>query len=678
MEHSSVQGKAPDATILKVLLLGDAVTGGELTAHGMEYPGHVLKWTRLDNAADLRDSLEGDRWDAVVCAHSMPHLTCLYALEVVKSHDAWTPFLLTVAPCDEDFAVRAVQTGAADYIFSDRPGRLAAAIVRAVREAGEQRTHSREKEELQAAEDGLRKLSMAVRQSPSAVVIANPAGVIEYVNPKFTETTGFPPEETLGQNLRQLGLGGPAMEAHENLWRSVAGGGEWRGEFQNRRKDGAVYWERAYASPIRDASGAVTHYLVIKEEITQQKVLERQFQQSQKMEAIGQLAGGVAHDFNNILQVIAGYGNFLLELLPPEGEPREYAQEIVQGVERATGLTRQLLVFSSRQMLEMDDLDLNEVVGGMAKMLKRIIGEDIEMEFAGGEGLLAVRGDRGQMEQVLLNLCINARDAMPGGGTLTIGTENVVIDQKYCEMHTWAAPGNHVLLSVTDTGCGMDGQTQARIFDPFFTTKEPGEGTGLGLATVYGIVRQHQGMVQVYSEPGQGTSFKIYLPGIERRAQTPASPAAERARGGTETILVAEDDKFLRTLAARILESAGYTVLQAANGREALDLFSRHSGRIDLCLLDVVMPKLGGKGVYDFLRRGHPRLRFLFTSGYSANTVQTECAAKEGVDLIQKPYGPNALLRRVRGVLDAPLPASRSTHADPAPARWETNRALYS
>lgn len=675
MAKSDIQQEAAAVDTLRVLLLGDAALEAECAALGMAFPNPVVQWTLVEDAADLRGMLEGAGWDAVVCGHSVPQLTCLYALGAVKSHDARLPFLLTVDPDDEDFAVRAVQAGAADYLFSDRTGRLVPAIARAVRESRER--HSRLRE-LEAAGKGLRKLSMTVRQSPVAFVIAGPDGVIEEVNPKFTETAGLAPEEAAGRHLRQLGLGEPAAEAHEALWRTVQEGGEWRGEFQNRRKDGALYWERAFASPVRDASGAVTHYLAVKEDITEQKALEGQLRQSQKMEAIGQLAGGVAHDFNNILQVIAGYGNFLLELLPPESESGEYAREIVQGVERATGLTRQLLAFGSRQTLEMEDLDLNEVVGGMARMIRRIIGEDIEMAFSGGKGLPAVRGDRGQMEQVLLNLCVNARDAMPGGGMLTIRTENAVIDRQYCETHDWAAPGDHVLLSVADTGCGMDAGTQARIFDPFFTTKGPGEGTGLGLATVYGIVRQHQGMVQVRSEPGRGTVFEVFLPGVEGRTQAPAAPSAESVSGGTETILVAEDDKFLRTLSARILESAGYSVLKAANGREALDLFSRHSGRIDLCLLDVVMPKLGGKGVYDFLRRGHPRLRFLFTSGYSAETVQAECAAKGGVDLIQKPYGPNTLLRKVRDVLDAPLPGNRPPQSGPSQALWETSRALNS
>ena len=428
-------------------------------------------------------------------------------------------------------------------------------------------------------------------------------------------------------------------------------------------------WVHTVKVPYRDNQGNVIGVLGTFEDITERKRaeaerdnLEAQLVQAQKMEAIGQLAGGVAHDFNNILQAMVGYSSMLLDRLPEHDETHEFADEIAQGAERAAVLTRQLLAFSRRQLLEMEDLDLNEVVDGLTKMLRRIIAEDVEVEVMEGRRLDIVHADRGQMEQVLLNLCINARDAMPEGGVLTIGTENVVMDSDYCDAHAWASPGRYVLLSVADTGCGMDAQTQARIFEPFFTTKELGKGTGLGLATVYGIVRQHQGMIQVYSEVGKGTTFKVYLPSSKRTATMVRTKVVGRARGGAETILVAEDDEPLRTLAARILESAGYTVLLAANGEEALGLFEKHTADIDLCLLDVVMPKMGGKGVYDVLHQQHPRLRFLFSSGYSTNVIHTGFVLKEGIELIQKPYAPDALLRKVREVLDRPAvdPASES------------------
>lgn len=388
----------------------------------------------------------------------------------------------------------------------------------------------------------------------------------------------------------------------------------------------------------------------------EREVLEERYRQAQKMDAVGQLAGGVAHDFNNILQAMYGYSSLLLDYLPEHDELHEFAEQIAQGAERAAGLTRQLLAFSRRQVLEMEDLDLSDVVNGLMKMIRRVIGEDIDVQIMEGRCLGMVRADRGQMEQVLLNLCVNARDAMPEGGNLIIETENVEMDAEYCSIHSWASPGHYALLSVTDTGCGMDAEIQPHIFEPFFTTKGVGKGTGLGLATVYGIVRQHQGMIQVYSEAGRGTTFKVYLPSIERAGITAEPKVIERARGGTETILVAEDDEALRKLTTRILESAGYTVFLAANGLEALDVFEQHAPEVHLCLLDVVMPMMGGKAVYEALRREHPRLRFLFSSGYSTATMQKDPLTQKEVELIQKPYAPGELLRKVRKVLDAAGP----------------------
>ncbi len=510
-------------------------------------------------------------------------------------------------------------------------------------------------------EEQLRKLSAAVTQSPAMVMITDLKGEIEYVNPRFTEVTGYSQEEVRGRNPRILRSGETPPEEYEALWEALAAGGEWRGEFHNRKKDGSLYWERAFISPIRNAAGAITHLIAIKEDISKQKAMEEQYRQAQKMEAVGQLAGGVAHDFNNVLQAIVGYGGMLLGHLSEMEPTHEYAEEIVRAAERASGLTRQLLAFSRRQVLEMEDLNLNEVIQGVMKMICRVIGEDIEVRVMEGHGLGATHADRGQMEQVLLNLSVNARDAMPEGGQLVIETENVVVDQEYCDRHAWATPGRYVLLSVTDTGCGMDVQTQERIFEPFFTTKELGKGTGLGLATVYGIVRQHQGMIEVYSEVGKGTTFKVYLPSLGRKATTVGTKVVRRVRGGTETVLVAEDDEVVRTLAARILEDAGYTVLLATDGLEAVQIFRQHAAEISLAVLDVVMPGMGGKAVYDSLTPEYPHVRFLFSSGYSANAIHANFVLKEGIDLIQKPYSAEALLRKVREALERTKPKEETS-----------------
>ncbi len=383
------------------------------------------------------------------------------------------------------------------------------------------------------------------------------------------------------------------------------------------------------------------------------EILEEQYRQAQKMEAIGQLAGGVAHDFNNILQAILGFSSMLLEELPEHGRVHEFAGEIAQSANRASDLTRQLLTFSRRQILNMEELELNDVVHGILKMICRLIREDIVITVEEG-ALCNIRADRSAIEQVLLNLCLNARDAMPKGGALSIKIENVMLDREYCDIHALAADGPYAMISITDTGCGMDAATQNHIFEPFFTTKRVGDGTGLGLATVYGIVQQHHGLVQVCSDPGRGTTVKMYLPAIINSTAVTAGVAeVERAKGGNETILVAEDEAVLRRLMVHVLENAGYTVLLAVNGEEALEIFEKHKTDIDLCLLDMVMPKMGGKAVYDLLHQQHPGLRFLFASGYSTDTIYRSFMLEKDVELIQKPCAPDALLRRIRQILDA-------------------------
>jgi PAS domain S-box-containing protein len=411
----------------------------------------------------------------------------------------------------------------------------------------------------------------------------------------------------------------------------------------------------------RDASGAPLTAYGTAQDVTDTRLadrdrtqLENQLRQSQKMESVGRLAGGVAHDFNNILQTITGYSDLLLEAVPEDDSRHEFVDEISRSAARAAQLTRQLLAFGRRQVLKKEDLDLNDVVGSMMKMLSRLIGEHIRIDFVAGHRLGNVYADRGQMEQVLMNLCVNARDAMPDGGILTLETENVLVNGEYLRHHPWAKPGRFVLLSVTDTGIGMDAETLSKIFEPFYTTKEAGKGTGLGLATVYGIVQQHEGMIHPYSEPGKGTAFKIYLPLFSR----PAATRAPRVKGapprGNETILLAEDDPSVRALTRRILERAGYDVHTAENGVEALRVFEEQGGRFHLALLDVVMPEMGGRGVYDRLRKKYPHLRFLFSSGYSTNSIHKNFVLEDGFELISKPFSPDVLLRKIREILDRP------------------------
>ena len=396
----------------------------------------------------------------------------------------------------------------------------------------------------------------------------------------------------------------------------------------------------------------VGHLCTRKRAEEERERLKEQLRQSQKMEAVGQLAGGVAHDFNNLLQVMLGSAELMLDDLPPDGPASESIRDILKAGDRAKILISQLLAFSRRQVLNMRPANLTNVVSDMLKMLRRVIGEHITLSFESGGDTGLVRADTVQIGQILTNLCVNARAAMPDGGTIAIATANAALDETYCAAHPWARPGDYVLLSVTDTGHGMDTETLEHIFEPFFTTKSVGEGTGLGLSTVYGLVKQHEGLVHVSSEIGKGTVFQVYLPRIDAESREDNSESPASSRGGSETILLAEDDPHVRNLTKVVLERAGYTVLPASDGVEALELFEGRRDEINLVLLDVVMPRLGGRAVYERIREIHPQCRVLFASGYSMDTVENEFLARENARLIQKPVSRDKLLRNVREVLD--------------------------
>jgi signal transduction histidine kinase/ActR/RegA family two-component response regulator len=386
--------------------------------------------------------------------------------------------------------------------------------------------------------------------------------------------------------------------------------------------------------------------------------LEEQYRQAQKMEAVGQLTGGVAHDFNNLLQVINGGTEMAMMDLEAEHPAREALQEVSEAGQRAARLVEKLLLFSRRQTMHPMVLDLNEAVADLLKMLRRVIGETVRLEWHPGDDVGAVHADHSMVEQALMNLCVNARDAMPEGGTLTIETENVMVDEEYCASHSSAVPGRYSLLTVSDTGEGMDRETLGRAFEPFFSTKEIGKGTGLGLATVYGIVKQHGGMINVYSEPGQGTVFKLYWPVVDSAADLGEAPEEDDHdpswAGGRETILLAEDNALVRRLARAILQRAGYTVVTAGSGTEAVSIAEEEGERLDLAILDVVMPDMGGREAYERIRGRRPNLKALFASGYSPNVVRGEFAVDRSLDLIQKPFGRHDLLRAVRRTLDRP------------------------
>jgi PAS domain S-box-containing protein len=423
-------------------------------------------------------------------------------------------------------------------------------------------------------------------------------------------------------------------------------------------KDGQEQEWNVYKFPVEDAGGErfvggvaidVTQRRRTEEALRQR---DEQLRQAQKMEAIGTLAGGIAHEFNNLLQVIQGYTGFAAEGLPSEDPRRRDLQQVLVAAERAKLLTRQLLSFGHRQILQFTNVEMNDIVRDALEMLKPLIGEHISLELALGDRAGTVHADAGQLQQLLINLCVNARDAMPDGGQLRISTSHRRLTAEYCEYHSDVQPGEYFVLSVTDSGCGMSPEVKQHIFEPFYTTKEVGRGTGLGLAMVYGLVQQHLGIIRVYSELDLGTTFKIYLPTIDEVADSDAVSSSGAIRGGTETILVAEDEPMVRELVVRMLRGAGYRTVEAGDGELALQTFLDHANEIDLLLLDVIMPKRNGREVFQRIKQLKPEIKTLFCSGYDPETCQVDFASANGIRLVQKPYDPAELLEAVRESLD--------------------------
>jgi PAS domain S-box-containing protein len=502
------------------------------------------------------------------------------------------------------------------------------------------------------AEKDRERLMMAIEQAAEIVVITDADAVIQYVNPAFEKITGYSRAEAIGKNPSILKSGHQTPQFYQKMWQTLVAGKTWAGQLVNKRKDGTIYTEEATISPVTDSTGKIINYVAAKRDATHELELENQLRQAQKMEAVGQMAGGIAHDFNNLLQIISGYVELSEMILDPGNDIYPAIGEIGKAAMRGKGLVNQMLAFSRRQVIRPQDLNLNEVIRPLLDMMRGVMGEHIELDFIAGRKLGTVHADCGMMEQVLMNLCVNARDAMPDCGKLTIETENILIDGDYARTHAWATAGRYVLLNVTDTGCGMEEPVRQHIFEPFFTTKEQGKGTGLGLSTVFGIIKQHNGHINVYSELGKGTVFKIYLPTVERRVSEVSREVTGSAIGGNETLLIAEDDEAILALAEHLLSRAGYTVLTARDGEEAIQVFKEHADQIDAVMFDVVMPRLGGKQALDRILELRPGLPHLFASGYSENAVHTNFIQKRGLHLLNKPYQSETLLQKIREVLD--------------------------
>jgi PAS domain S-box-containing protein len=505
--------------------------------------------------------------------------------------------------------------------------------------------HKRAKEER-------KRLMAAIEQAGDSIVMTDAQGIIQFVNPAFEKITGYSVQEAIGQKPSILKSGRQDDLFYQNMWQTISGGKTWSGRLVNKRKAGTFFTEECTISPVRDSSDQIVNYVAVKRDITDHLRLTEQFHQTQKMEAIGQLAGGVAHDFNNMLTVIIGYTELALKKMDPALPLHAKLDEVLKAAYRSADITRQLLAFARKQTIAPIVLDLNLAVEKILTMLRRLIGENIDLAWFPAEGLGHVKMDPVQVDQLLANLCVNARDAIDGVGKITIETANTEFDDIYCGEHEGYIAGEYVMLAVSDNGCGMNKEQITQIFEPFYTSKIIGKGTGLGLSTVYGVVKQNNGFINVYSEPGKGTTFRIYLTlHAEQVIATQEAHSGEIPRGNGETVLLVEDELAILKLGKMMLEKLGYLVLAAERPSEAITLAEQHAGEIQLLITDVVMPEMNGRILAEHLQSICPDTKILFMSGFTADVIAHQGILDEGVNFVQKPFSLQQFAVKVHEVL---------------------------
>jgi hypothetical protein len=648
---------------LRVLLVEDSADDALLLEREIRRGGFDLSLTRVENEAQFLSAMS-QAWDVVVSDYVLPRFTALDVLRHLRHLRLDIPTIVVSGTVTESELVEAMKAGAHDYVQKQHLARLVVAIRRELGEAAGRRRRREAEDALREAQERFR----FVVENTSDVVyrLRFPDMVYDYMSPGIERLTGYGPREINGVGLNGLVVrvtdtAGRSVAIEKREWaRQIEQLGEFHADYQVRTKNGELRWLADHSFPWRDGQGRLLGAVGTLMDITARKELEAQLNQSQKMEAIGRLAGGVAHDFNNLTTAILGYSELMLRRLGPDDPLRRHVAEVTRAAERAAGLTRQLLAFSRKQLLQPRVLDVAEVLEHSRSLLERLIGEDVELITRGEPGVGRVKADPVQLDQVILNLAVNARDAMPRGGRLVLEASNADLDEDYAHEHVTVRPGRYVMLAVSDTGHGMDKETQQRIFEPFFTTKDKGKGTGLGLSTVYGIVQQSGGYVWVYSEVGRGTTFKIYLPRVEDEADPPepvAGPVATRAEA-SETLLLVEDEASVRELLRELLETAGYSVLEASGPAEALQIVESRPQPIQLLITDVVMPEMTGPELARRLAEMRPGLRMLFLSGYTEGVVADKGLLADGAHFLQKPFTGDALEAKVREVLE-PARATR-------------------
>jgi two-component system cell cycle sensor histidine kinase/response regulator CckA len=655
MEHSGAHDRA-----LRVLLVEHEVGDVELCVNVLTAAGYALKIDVVAVPDDYVRHLDKDVYDVVLSDYNIPGWSGMDALLLLRQRGKDIPFILVTGALGEETAVSCMQQGVADYILKDRLARLPYAIDRAIGEHQLREERNRAGLALRHSEERYREL---VENAIYGIYRETVHGRFLQVNPALVRMLGYESSENL-MDLSALAVyRNPEdralllLEEYNRTGRVLGIEVEWK------RKDGLPLLVRLSGRGVPNKAGDLQELEIIVEDVTERRALEKQLHQVRKFEAIGQLAGGIAHDFNNVIGAMMGWAELGSEQAPAESRLSEYFKKIRTQAGRAAGLTRQLLAFARHQILEPQDIQLNTVVTDVLSLLEKVIGKDVEIKTALAPELAAVRADSSQIEQVLMNLCLNARDAMPTGGCLTIKTRNTDLDDDACRRTPGLSPGRHAEMTVSDNGIGMDAKTREHIFEPFFTTKEPGKGTGLGLATVFGIIRQHGGFVSVDSAPGRGTTFRIYLPAVKNAVELarPRSKPEETAfRGGKETLLVADDHEGIREMVRSALEGCGYRVLFAVNGEEAIRMFEEQAREISLVVLDVVMPRVGGLEAAKRMRQIRPELPVIFTTGYSTDHEALTTVIEAGGAVVEKPFDPKKLARRVRELLDLSLIPSES------------------
>jgi PAS domain S-box-containing protein len=638
---------------IRILVVDDAIDYAQMVVKLLRL-SDTLRDAVLKTAASYEQAiaaLKAEPFDVAFFDYYLGARTGLLLLRDAREQGITTQVIVLTGRGAEEVAVDAMKAGAADYL--SKVNITAESLERTVRHAlalgAQEKQRQQAEAALRASEERFRAL---VENSSDSVVVVDGDGRISYVSGSSPRHLGWQPHEMMGQSIfdflhpddRELAAA-TQSEALQRPGETVSA------EVRFRHADGSWRIMEGFAvNRLNDPS--VGGIILNARDITERRRLEEQLRQAQKMEAVGQLAGGIAHDFNNLLTAILGYTNLLIDEMPKDDPLRQDLEEIKSAGDRAASLTRQLLAFSRRQMLQPQVVDLNALVQQLEKLLRRLISEDVELVTVLAPGLPAIKVDPASIEQVLVNLVVNARDAMPHGGRITIETGVADLDDRYVDTHPSAAPGRYVMLAVSDTGQGMDQGTRSRIFEPFFTTKEQGKGSGLGLATVYGIVQQSDGSICVYSEPGHGTSFKVYLPTTDAAAPARVSTAStDSTKKGWETVLLVEDEDAVRALAREVLRRNGYVVLEARHGLDALRLAERHPDPIHLLITDVVMPHMSGRELADRFGQVRPAMKVLFMSGYTDHAAMHRHLTP-GAAFLQKPFTPETFARKVRSMLD--------------------------